>query len=528
MDRRWLQIFCAVVWNLLAAGPVFGFAALKPILVSEGVYSDVCAPSTAKNVEPCIEQDLKLNFIFTVAAGVTNIVAFFVGFVLDNHGPRVCGFIGSFLLAAGSLTMAYTPTGYINLLYVNIPLPDPYLLGYSLLALGGPFVFISTFQLANSCPQHSGKILASITGAFDTSSALFMIWRLLYENYTPSLGLHRFFTAYLVVPLFIFLCELFIMPKSSYVSLGATRKFEVEGLDADGNLLEGDDGSRAIPDSNERQDVIRRQSGSARSSTPLVNNKSVRQVSSLQERRKSVLEEHVGQRLEKASHGIYGVLHGEPVSKQLKTPWFSLMLFFTVICMLRINYFVATVRSQEEYLLGSLESAQAMGGIFDVALPLGGVVAIPLIGIALDNVSTLYIMQFLVAVSVTIGVLGCLKSFSLNLFGILMLVVYRPFYYTVVSDYSAKVFGFVTFGTVYGLIMSISGVLNMLQSVIDRLTKTYFHSNPIPINVILTAVTLLFGCSLVLYAKQQGEKRLSGFNLSAVEDYGAVEDSDTV
>lgn len=519
-----MQIICAVLWNLLAAGPVFGFAALKPILISEGVYADVCKASTTDN-EPCVEQDLKLNFIFTVAAGLTNIVAFFVGFVLDNHGPRVCGFIGSFLLAWGSLTMAFAPTSKFDSLRSWFPSLDPYLCGYSLLALGGPFVFISTFQLANTFPKHSGKILASITGAFDTSSALFMIWRLIYQNYTSKLGIQQFFTGYLVVPVFIFLCQLFIMPTSSYVSLGVTRKFEIEGLDADGNLVLGDDGARAIPDSGVREEAIRRQSVSAQS-TPSVNNKRVRQVSTLADRRKSILEEHVSQRLEQSTHGIYGILHDEPVSKQLATPWFVLMLCFTVICMLRINYFVATVRSQENYLLGSFESAQRMGGIFDIALPLGGLVAIPLIGIALDTISTLYILEFIVCVSVTIGILGCFHSFVLNLIGILILVVYRPFYYTVVSDYSAKVFGFVTFGTVYGLAMSISGVLNMLQSVIDRLTKTYFKSNPIPINIILTGLTLLFGVSLVTYAKQQGEKRLAALNSSAVEDYGAVDDSD--
>lgn len=512
-----IQVACAIFWCLLAAGPIFGFAALKPILISEGVYSNLCsanngtltAPvlSSQGTLEPCMAQDLKLNMMFTVGAGTTNVIALLVGWILDSYGPRVCGFIGSAFLTMGSLSLACSSV--INLL-------DPYLTGYVLLAIGGPFVFISSFQLANSFPKYSGSILALITGAFDTSSALFLFYRIVYQNWKPDLTLRKFFTGYLIIPLFILLCQLFVMPNESYKTLGAVHKLEVEGLDENGNLLEGDDGSRIIPDQEERASLL------STNSVP------IQPVLSSHSRRKSVLENYVEAKLEKKTKGIFGVMHDFSASDQIKSPWFCLMLVFTVICMLRINYFVATVRSQEEYLLGNKNAALRMNAIFDVALPLGGVVAIPFIGLILDSLSTLTTLGLVMGISLIIGVLGLIPhSFNANLAGILLLVAYRPFYYTVVSDYCSKVFGFETFGTVYGLLMCISGVCNMGQSILDKMTHTTFRMNPIPVNAILVTITALSGSILLWFVNRESNKRQD--LIKAVEEvdqpqgtYGAV------
>ena len=84
-----------------------------------------------------------LNIMFTVAAVVTNVVALPVGTILDRHGPRVCGLIGSLFLVLGSTFMIVAPT---------VPF-DGYMPGYLFLALGGPFIFISSFQLSNCFPR---------------------------------------------------------------------------------------------------------------------------------------------------------------------------------------------------------------------------------------------------------------------------------------------------------------------------------------------------------------------------------------
>ena len=210
LTTRLIQVACAILWCLAAAGPVFGFAALKPILISQHIYESKCDIKTESTETKCVDQDLSLNFLFTIACMVTNISALPVGSILDTFGPKITGVIGSVILALASLSLKFAN----KMVYL-----DGYLTGYTLLALGGPFVFISCFQLANSFPKNSGLILALLTGAFDSSSALFLLYRVYYFS-VGKLSISHFFTGYLIVPAFIFLCQLFIMPKDSYKTVG--------------------------------------------------------------------------------------------------------------------------------------------------------------------------------------------------------------------------------------------------------------------------------------------------------------------
>jgi hypothetical protein len=107
--KRLLQIALAVIYCLLSAGIVFGYAALKPILVSEGVYRDRCTPEEElEGVRVCYQQELRLNFMFTVAAVSTNVCALLVGTILDRWGPRVAGVIGSVLFGLGCAGMGFS------------------------------------------------------------------------------------------------------------------------------------------------------------------------------------------------------------------------------------------------------------------------------------------------------------------------------------------------------------------------------------------------------------------------------------
>ena len=55
-----MQVSIAVIYCLLAAGVVFGYAAIKPVLIKEGVYSEFCTAEESKNIErTCYEQELR-------------------------------------------------------------------------------------------------------------------------------------------------------------------------------------------------------------------------------------------------------------------------------------------------------------------------------------------------------------------------------------------------------------------------------------------------------------------------------------
>lgn len=90
--KRMAQVAASVLWCFTCSGVVFGerstssyshkrhdpdpitsnaigYAALKPVLLDSGVYSDLCA----EDVKSCSARDTRLNFLFTMATVITNV-----------------------------------------------------------------------------------------------------------------------------------------------------------------------------------------------------------------------------------------------------------------------------------------------------------------------------------------------------------------------------------------------------------------------------------------------------------------------
>ncbi|KAK3497970.1 major facilitator superfamily domain-containing protein [Neurospora hispaniola] len=484
--KRTLQVVVAVIYCLFAAGIVFGYAAIKPVLKREGAYRDVCRvdpnDEDAIGEDTCVE--IHLNFMFTAAAVATNVAALPIGAILDRYGPRVCGLLGALCLAIGALCMSFEN---------QLPF-DGLLFGYLFLALGGPFTYISSFQLSNAFPKNSGLILALLTGAFDASSALFLVYRIIYEHTNETFGHQSFFLAYLVVPAAIAVIQLVLMPAQSYKTVGELVEEIEEPIPADMEPYDDQiDEETALLHEEERQHRAEVVSGIQELLGTTKADKQARK-----EERKNEIS------------GVWGVMHAYTAWEQIKSPWFILICLFTVVQMTRINYFVATIRVQYTYLLSSPALAERVNDFFDLALPLGGILSIPFIGAILDRTSTLTVLVTLVATATTIGILGIIPHSLLAAYAnICLFVLYRPFYYTAVSDYSAKVFGFRTFGKVYGTIICLAGLFNFSQSGLDYLLHETFNGDPVPVNVGLMAAGLLIGVVMVMFVgvQSRGIKR---------------------
>ncbi|KAK1782075.1 major facilitator superfamily domain-containing protein [Copromyces sp. CBS 386.78] len=484
--KRTLQVVVAVTYSLFAAGIVFGYAAIKPVLKREGAYQDVCRVDP--NDEDPISQDtcveIHLNLMFTTAAVATNVAALPVGAILDRYGPRVCGLLGALSLAIGALVMSFEN---------KLPF-DGLLFGYLFLALGGPFTYISSFQLSNAFPKNSGLILALLTGAFDASSALFLVYRIIYEQTNETFGHQSFFLAYLVVPAAIAVIQFVLMPAQSYKTVGELVEEIEEPITADLDPYDDQiDEETALLHEEERQHRAEVFSG-------------------IQELLGTTKADKQAKREERKNEisGVWGVMHAYTAWEQIKSPWFILICLFTVVQMTRINYFVATIRVQYTNLLSSPLLAERVNDFFDLALPLGGILSIPFIGAILDRTSTVTVLTTLVATATAIGILGVIPHSMLAAYAnVCLFVLYRPFYYTAVSDYSAKVFGFRTFGTVYGTIICFAGLLNFSQSGLDYLLHETFGGDPVPVNLGLMATGLLIGVVMVLFVaiRARGIKR---------------------
>jgi hypothetical protein len=126
-------------------------------------------------------------------------------------------------------------------------------------------------------------------------------------------------------------------------------------------------------------------------------------------------------------------------------------------------------------------------------------VSIPFIGTFLDKFQTRTVLAILVSTATAIGVLGCIPgSVGAAYANIALFVLYRPFYYTAVSDDAAKVFGIRTVGKVYGLVICLAGVGNFAQARSDAVTLALFGGDPVPVHAVLTGLFVIVGVLLVV------------------------------
>ncbi|GFF65069.1 hypothetical protein CNMCM6936_003537 [Aspergillus lentulus] len=491
---RLVQVTITILACWFASGIVFGFAALKPVLIDQGVYRDLCTKEELRDgVEVCFEQDLRLNLFFTIGSITANVSALPVGTILDRYGSRLCGFIGSALLVAGSVLMS---------LSFSRPDFDGYIIANFFLALGGTFIFVPSFQIANAFPKHAGIIVALVTGAFDASAAVYLFYRILYESNPETFTPQRFFLAYVAVPVCLLVALITIMPAQDYQS---PHQLEVK-------MEHAKDPTRDIHESDQEieSDSELRRVRSQRAEERMDDMRQIdRVLGDADERRHR--EEQEEER--HATSVVWGVLHGLPAHKQMATPWFILITLMTVLQMLRMNYFIATIRAQYEFMLDSDTLAEQINDFFDIALPVGGVFATPFIGLLLDHLSVPNMLTIIVILTTLIGALNSVPAAWAGYTTVTLFVLLRPLYYSAMSDYATKVFGFATFGRVYGTIICVSGLVNFSQYALDALTHGPFDGNPIPVNIFLATAGFVVGTVLVLYVQIAGkrlkEKRLA-------------------
>jgi hypothetical protein len=368
---------------------------------------------------------------------------------------------------------------------------DGYTIGNFFLALGGTFIFLPSFQIANAFPKYGGSIVALVTGAFDASAAVYLFYRLMYEASNRGFKPQTFFLVYLVVPFAIAIAQLTFLPTEAYKT---APQLEMKIHRAEDNMRDVHSSDDELPDE-EMWKVRKMRSARRRQRLSQLDDL----VGDAQWRKKQ--DERLEQQQE--ASGVWGALHNKSAREQMMTPWFILLTLLTVLQMVRMNFFLATIREQYIYMLNSVEAATKINDFFDWALPLGGVISTPFLGVLLDNVSTPGVLLILVFLITAIGIVGSIPALWAGYVNVILFVFLRPLYYSAMSDYATKVFGFATFGRVYGAIVCISGLANLSQTGIDALTKATFGGNPTPVNAFLTISAFLIGTSLVIYVTVQ-------------------------
>ena len=183
--------------------------------------------------------------------------------------------------------------------------------------------------------------------------------------------------------------------------------------------------------------------------------------------------------------------------------------------MLRFNFYIASVDDQLNQYVP--EYASDLKRLYDYMLPLGGIVAVAPIGWLLDSFAIHVSFILLFVMGLAFGLLSLVPTFWAQITAISIFVVLRPMFYTCASEFVARVFGFATFGKVYGLITLTSGLFNFVQTWLLELTRSQLDHNFNIVNIGLTVTVILFASLFptyitVKYFKHNKERQSTSYD----------------
>jgi len=448
---------------LTTSGIIFGFQALKSILIENKVYFELCEKNeTEGEITQCNEQILKFSLMFSLASTATNAFSLPIGFILDKYGPRTSCCIGSILFFFGCLLFGLSSPSF-----------NGYLVGFLLLGIAGPFIFISTLHFSTVFPSKSGLIMAALTGSFDASSVIFLLFNKLFYFFDKKYSIQSFFLVYMIIPIIIFIANYFLMPKTSL------QWSEAESLDESQQSL--------INESNETSSLL---------NTNENDNSSSNNYQSIV----SLHEQNVNRKKD-----IKDMTSWE----QMRTKEYILITLLTSIFMIRLNFYISTTEEQFQTISNDQEGIKNTVQFFNIMLPLAGVLSIMPIGWLLDSFKMYIGFTVLCSMALIFGILSLIPSLPLQFISIIIFVFMRPLLYTSGNDFSTKTFGFKTFGRVYGLMNLISSIVNFGQYAVEYLVVNIFNGQFTEINIAFTILTsLMFYLPYYLFIKERKSRNI--------------------
>ncbi|NXV60388.1 S43A3 protein, partial [Molothrus ater] len=187
-------------------GIIFGWASLVFVLKDLGYFEGLCQPSTTPSPNltlgsDCSGQDEQFSLVFTIGSFMNNFMTFPMGVVFDRFGTAAARLIAISLYTGGTLLVAFSTPELAVLLFPAM----------SMLSVGGILLILTNMQVGNLFGNYRSIIITLYNGAFDSSSAIFLIVKLLYEQ---GLSLQAMFLFLAACSAWHLLRTLFLMPRS--------------------------------------------------------------------------------------------------------------------------------------------------------------------------------------------------------------------------------------------------------------------------------------------------------------------------
>ncbi|XP_018862636.1 solute carrier family 43 member 3 isoform X4 [Parus major] len=153
------------------------------------------------HVSDCSGQDEQFSLVFTIGSFMNNFMTFPMGVVFDRFGTTAARLIAISLYTGGTLLVAFSTPEMAVLLFPAM----------SMLSVGGILLILTNMQVGNLFGNYRSIIITLYNGAFDSSSAIFLIVKLLYER---GLSLRAMFLFLAACSAWHLLRTLFLMPRT--------------------------------------------------------------------------------------------------------------------------------------------------------------------------------------------------------------------------------------------------------------------------------------------------------------------------
>lgn len=197
---RFLYVAWAFLECVLFGGLVYGWGSLVYILIEEGVYSELCEgyippASTTQRSDitanhtahadfsaegggytlqnrSCPARDQRFALVFTIASVALCVGTAAMGQLNFKYGTRLTRLFALVCFTFGGVLTGFTSH---DLPWLIFP-------GLSLLGIGGMPLLMTNTQFSMLFNRGSSTVVSLLSGAFDTSSGVTLILKLLYER----------------------------------------------------------------------------------------------------------------------------------------------------------------------------------------------------------------------------------------------------------------------------------------------------------------------------------------------------------
>ncbi|PWA18315.1 hypothetical protein CCH79_00018387 [Gambusia affinis] len=203
--RYWLTLISGMLECLCFAGVVFGYTSLVFVLKEDLYFSELCSNNTASDsslVETdCRGQDEQFSLVFTIASFLNNFLSLINGYLFDRFGTMVTRLLAVSLYTTGTLFVAFSSAAYSLMLFPAL----------SCIAVGGILLLMTNIQVGNLFAAHRSTIITFYNGAFDSSSGVFLIIKILHER---GISLQSSFIALSLCSIILVARTFLLMPRT--------------------------------------------------------------------------------------------------------------------------------------------------------------------------------------------------------------------------------------------------------------------------------------------------------------------------